>query len=93
MLSTGAVARVKFWVAKRLPINQEQHHGNQGRHQRWARFERADLLKRYGAVRIQGVSERQAAQVLAVPRSPLQAWRGLYAAGLVIFDVICSRPL
>jgi len=71
-------------------INQEQHHGNQDRHQRWVRFERADLCKRYGALRIQGVSECQAAQVLAVPRSTLQAWRGLYAAGLVIFDVfIC----
>jgi hypothetical protein len=48
-----------------------------------------NLFKRYGELRIQGVSERQAPQVLAVPRSTLQAWRGLYAAGLVIFDVIC----
>ena len=56
-------------------INQEQHHGNQDRHQRWARFERADLFQRYDELRIQGASQRQAAQVLAVPRSTLQAWR------------------
>jgi len=56
-------------------INQERHRGHQDRHQRWARFERADLCKRYGALRIQGVSQRQAAQVLDVPRSTLQAWR------------------
>ena len=56
-------------------INQERHRGHQDCHQRWARFERADLCKRYGALRIQGVSQRQAAQVLDVPRSTLQAWR------------------
>jgi transposase len=56
-------------------INQEQHRGNQDRNQRWARFERADLFTRYGELRTQGVSQRQAAQVLDVPRSTLQAWR------------------
>jgi uncharacterized protein DUF6399 len=56
-------------------ISQEQHRGNQDRNQRWARFERADLLKRYGELPTQGVSQRQAAQMLAVPRSTLQAWR------------------
>jgi len=56
-------------------IIQEQHHGNHDRHQRWARFERADLFARYGALHTQGVSQRQAAQVLDVPRSTLQAWR------------------
>ena len=56
-------------------IIQEQHHGNHDRHQRWARFECADLFARYGALHTQGVSQRQAAQVLDVPRSTLQAWR------------------
>ena len=56
-------------------IIHEQHRGNQDRNQRWARFERADLFKRYGELRTQGVSQRQAAQVLDVPRSTLQAWR------------------
>ena len=56
-------------------ISQEQHRGNQDRNQRWARFERADLFTRYGELRTQGVSQRQAAQVLDVPRSTLQAWR------------------
>jgi len=56
-------------------IIQEQHRGNQDRNQRWARFERADLFKRYGELRTQGVSQRQAAQGLDVPRSTLQAWR------------------
>jgi hypothetical protein len=53
-------------------IHQEQYHGKQDRHQRWERCERADLCKRYGALRIHGVSQRQAAQVLDVPRSTLR---------------------
>ena len=56
-------------------IIQEQHRGKHDRNQRWARFERADLLARYGELHTQGVSQRQAAKVLAVPRSTLQAWR------------------
>jgi hypothetical protein len=56
-------------------ISQEQHRGNHDRHQRWARFERADLFAQYGVLHTQGVSQRQAAQVLDVPRSTLQAWR------------------
>jgi helix-turn-helix, Psq domain len=56
-------------------IIQEQHRGNHDRNQRWARFERADLFARYGELHTQGVSQRQAAQVLDVPRSTLQAWR------------------
>jgi hypothetical protein len=56
-------------------IIQAKHRGNHDRNQRWERFERADLFARYGAWHIQGVSQRQAAQVLDVPRSTLQAWR------------------
>src|SRR5262249_7954485 len=36
---------------------------------------RAERLDEYCALLAQGVSQRQAAQVLAVPRSTLQAWR------------------
>lgn len=54
-------------------IIQAQHRGKHDRNQRWARLERADLLERYGEWRTQGVSQRQAAQTLDVPRSTLQA--------------------
>jgi transposase len=56
-------------------IIQEQHRGNHDRHQRWARLERAALFERYDALHSQGVSQRQAAKTLNVPRSTLQAWR------------------
>ena len=42
---------------------------------RWDRFERADLFEQYRELRTQGLSERQAAQELKVPRTTLQAWR------------------
>src|SRR5262245_40572243 len=48
---------------------------NRRRQSRWDRFERADLLEQYRALRHQGLSERQAATALAVPRTTLQAWR------------------
>ena len=56
-------------------IIQEQHRGNHDRNQRWARLERAALFERYDALHSQGVSQRQAAKTLNVPRSTLQAWR------------------
>jgi hypothetical protein len=56
-------------------IIQDKQRDNDDRHQRWARLERADLFTRYGALHAQGISQRQAAQVLDVPRSTLQAWR------------------
>src|SRR5262245_52309602 len=56
-------------------IMQEKPQSNHDRHQRWTRFEGADLFARSGALHTQGVSQRHAAQVLAVPRSTLQAWR------------------
>jgi len=56
-------------------ISQEQHRGNHDRHQRWARLERAELFERYGELHTQGLSQRQAAKVLDVPLSTLQAWR------------------
>jgi transposase len=48
---------------------------NPGSQPRWDRFERADLFEHYQELRTQGVSERQAAKELNVPRTTLQAWR------------------
>ena len=48
---------------------------NQGSQPRWDRCERADLFEQYRELRTQGVSERQAAKELKVPRTTLQAWR------------------
>src|SRR5215470_225242 len=48
---------------------------NQGSQPRWDRFERADLFEQYRELRTQGISERQAAKELKVPRTTLQAWR------------------
>ena len=56
-------------------VIQEKQPGNEDRHQRWERLERADLLTQYSDLHAQGLSQRQAAQVLEVPRSTLQAWR------------------
>ena len=56
-------------------VIQDKQRGNADRHQRWARIERADLFAQYGGLHDQGVSQRQAAKVLDVPRSTLQAWR------------------
>ena len=41
----------------------------------WDRFERADLFEQYRELRTQGLSERQIAKKLHVPRTTLQAWR------------------
>lgn len=43
--------------------------------QRWNRGERAELFAQYGDLQAQGLSQRQAAKALEVPRSTLQAWR------------------
>jgi len=42
---------------------------------RWNRFARVDLFEQYQELRTQGLSERQAAKELKVPRTTLQAWR------------------
>jgi transposase len=55
-------------------IIQDKHRGNHDRNQRWARRERADRFARYSALHAQGVSQRQAAQALGVPRTTLYAW-------------------
>ena len=56
-------------------VIQSAQRGNEDRHQRWNRLEHAALWERYGALQARGLSQRQAAQVLEVPRSTLQAWR------------------
>ena len=56
-------------------VIQETSQGNDDRHQRWERLERADLFAQYRDLHAEGLSQRQAAQVLEVPRSTLQAWR------------------
>lgn len=45
------------------------------RQSRWERRRRAALLDQYSSLQAQGVSQRQAAERLAVPRTTLQAWR------------------
>ena len=56
-------------------VIQYAQRGNDDRHQRWDRIERAGLFARYGDLQAQGLSQRHAAKVLEVPRSTLQAWR------------------
>ena len=56
-------------------VIQDMPHINPGSQPRWDRFERADLFEQYRELRTQGVSERQAAKELKVPRTTLQAWR------------------
>ena len=51
---------------------QQRHYDRQPR---WDRFERADLFEHSRELRAQGLSQRQAAQELQVPRPTLQAWR------------------
>jgi Family of unknown function (DUF6399) len=56
-------------------VIQYTQRGNDERHQRWDRIERAGLFEQYGDLQAQGLSQRHAAKVLEVPRSTLQAWR------------------
>jgi len=56
-------------------VIQEKPRGNDARNQRWERLECADLFVQYRDLQAQGVSQRQAATRLEVPRSTLQAWQ------------------
>jgi Family of unknown function (DUF6399) len=56
-------------------VIQAMPHINHVSQPRWDRFERADLFAQYRELRTQGLSERQAAKELKVPRTTLQAWR------------------
>ena len=55
--------------------------GNEDRNQRWDRMKRAELFEQYIDLNAQGISQRQAAKLLDVPRSTLQAWQA-YQEGL-----------
>ena len=56
-------------------VIQDKPQSNPERQPRWDCFERADLFEYYLELQAQGVSQRQAAQELQVPRTTLQAWR------------------
>lgn len=56
-------------------IIQDKQQRNPESQPRWDRLERADLFEQYRELRTQGLSERQAAKELKVPRTTLQAWR------------------
>jgi len=56
-------------------VIQDQQRRNDDRHPRWDRTRRAALFDPYRALQAQGLSLRQAAKALDVPRSTLQAWR------------------
>jgi hypothetical protein len=56
-------------------VIQSQPQRNEARQAHWDRLERADLFEQYRGLRTQGLSERQAAKELKVPRTTLQAWR------------------
>jgi hypothetical protein len=56
-------------------VIQYAQHDSDDRHQRWDRIERAERFEQYHDLQAQGLSQRQAAQALDVPRSTLQAWR------------------
>ena len=56
-------------------VIQDQQQRNSEGQPRWDRFERADLFEQYRELRTQGLSERQAAKEIKVPRTTLQAWR------------------
>jgi hypothetical protein len=57
------------------PVFGFAHLDNVNRHLRWNRFEQADRFHQYIELQAQGVSQRQAAKQLQVPRTTLQAWR------------------
>jgi hypothetical protein len=56
-------------------VVQSQAQSNDDHTPRWARAQRAALFDQYRELHAQGLSLRQAAKVLEVPRSTLQAWR------------------
>ena len=61
-------------------VIQYTQRSNDERNQRWDRVERAELFAQYGDLQAQGLSLRQAAKALDVPRRTLQAWRAYQAS-------------
>jgi hypothetical protein len=56
-------------------VIQDPHQRHYDCQPRWDRCARADLFEQSRALRTQGLSERQGAKELKVPRTTLQAWR------------------
>ena len=56
-------------------VIQSNAQSNDDRTRRWSRTQRAARFEQYRELHAQGLSLRQAAKVLEVPRSTLQAWR------------------
>jgi hypothetical protein len=56
-------------------VMQSKPQRNDTRQARWDRLERASLFEQYGELQDQGLSQRQAAHQLEVPRTTLQAWQ------------------
>src|SRR5882762_3623498 len=69
---TGEGLTKEVAVGTVIHDTQQRNHDSQ---LRWDRLERADLFAQYRELRTQGISERQAAKELHVPRTTLQAWR------------------
>jgi Family of unknown function (DUF6399) len=59
-------------------VIQDAQQSNDDHPRRWSRTQRAQLFDQYLALQTQGLSLRQAAKALAVPRSTLQAWRAYH---------------
>ena len=62
-------------VIQTHPQSHDDHKSHDDRTPRWDRTRRAHLFDQYLALQAQGLSLRQAAKALEVPRSTLQAWR------------------
>jgi len=56
-------------------VIQDAQRSNHDHPRRWSRSHRAQLFDQYLELHAQGLSVRQAAKALEVPRSTLQAWR------------------
>src|SRR5262245_6362128 len=61
-------------------IIQARQQSDEAHHARWDRLERAARFDQYRALQAQGLSQRQAANKLDVPRSTLQAWQTYQAS-------------
>ena len=61
-------------------IIQARQQSYEAHHSRWDRLERAARFDQYRALQAQGLSQRQAANKLDVPRSTLQAWQTYQAS-------------
>lgn len=79
-------------------VIQSKAQSNDERPPRWSRTQRAELFDQYLDLSAQGLSLRQAAKALEVPRSTLQAWRAYqesldaHPAVVVFFKALRGWP-